>query len=209
MRFVYPTPTGSTRTVDLCSREDRSRNGVGQSPVPRGLALGGSPQEAGGYPWSIVETSRGVGRRRLAVAIAVAALLTSGACVGSARGETDYQKKAVATTEHVRSAVRTVQLAVHAASEDDAFGPFLSRVISQAEDDASSALNGFGSIQPPTDQSDQLRDDVNQVASAAIDLLAQARIAIRRGDLDALIKLTDPLVQAGDQLEQFGTDHHA
>ena len=139
----------------------------------------------------------------------MAALLTSGACVGSARGETDYQKKAVATTEHVRSSVRTVQLAVQAASEDDAFGPFLSRVISQAEDDASSALNGFGSIQPPSEQADQLRDAVDQVSSDAIDLLAQARIAIRRGDVEGLIKLGDQLVQAGDQLEQFAADHHA
>lgn len=143
------------------------------------------------------------------MAVIVIALPTSGACVGSARGEADYQKKAVATTEHVRSEVRTVQLAVQAATDDDAFGSFLSRVISQAEDDASSALNGFGSIQPPSEQSDQLRDDVDQVASAAIDLLALARIAARRSDLEALTRLTDQLVQTGDQLEQFGADHHA
>jgi hypothetical protein len=156
----------------------------------------------------IASSTWGIGRRCLTAVIVMAALLTSGACVGSARGEADYQKKAVATSEHVRSSVRTVQLAVQAASEDDAFGPFLSRVISQAEDDASSALNGFGSIQPPSAQSDKLRDDVSQVASAAIDLLARARIAARRGDLDALTKLTDQLVQSGDQLEQFGEGHH-
>ena len=137
------------------------------------------------------------------------ALLLGGGCVGSARGETDYQKKAVATTEHVRSSVRTVQLAVEAAGENNAFGPFLSRVISQAEDDASSALNGFDTIQPPSDTADQLRDDVDQLASDSIDLLAQARIAIRRSDLEGLLGLKDLLVQAGDTLEQFGEDHHA
>lgn len=142
-------------------------------------------------------------------ATGVAAALVAGACVSSARGETDYAKKAVATTEHVRSSVRTVQLAAKAAADDDAFGPFLSRVISQAEDDASSALNGFESIQPPSDASDQLRDDVDQVASDAIELLGEARIAIRRGDVDSLTKLTDQLTQAGDQLEQFGEEHHA
>lgn len=144
----------------------------------------------------------------MAVAVALAALLTS-ACVGSSRGDTDYQKKAVATTEHVRSSVRTVQLAVQAASRDDAFGPFLSRVISQAEDDASSALNGFGSVQPPSSRSDQLRDAVEQAASDAIDLLTQARIAARREDLAALSTLADNLVRMGDQLEQFAEDHHA
>ncbi|MEP6659218.1 MAG: hypothetical protein ABJD24_04795 [Acidimicrobiales bacterium] len=142
------------------------------------------------------------------MAVALAALLTS-ACVGSSRGDTDYQKKAVATTEHVRSSVRTVQLAVQAAGEDDAFGPFLSRVISQAEDDASSALNGFASIQPPSARSDLLRDAVDQAASGAIDLLAKARIAARRNDLGALTMLADSLVRTGDQLEQFAEDHHA
>jgi hypothetical protein len=133
----------------------------------------------------------------------------SGACVGSARGETDYQKKAVATTEHVRSSVRTVQLAAQAAREDDALEPFLSRVISQAEDDASSALNGFETIQPPSVTADQLREEVGQIASDAISLLAQARIAMRRGDINAVTELEDLLTEAGDNLEQFGQDHHA
>ena len=139
----------------------------------------------------------------------MAALLTSGACVGSSRGDADYRKKAVATTEHVRSSVRTVQLAVQAASDDDAFGPFLSRVISQAEDDASSALNGFGSVQPPSARSDQLRAAVEHAASDAIDVLTQARIAARRSDREALSMLADRLVRLGDQLEQFAKDHHA
>lgn len=143
----------------------------------------------------------------MALPACLAALLT-GACVGSARGATDYQKKAVATTEHVRSSVRTVQLAAQAAEEDDAFGPYLSRVISQAEDDASSALNGFESIQPPSEDADQLRDDVEQVSSDAIDLLAQARIAARRSNHDDLAGLMDQLQQTGDQLDQFGEDHH-
>ena len=139
----------------------------------------------------------------------MAALLTSAGCVGSSRTDADYRKKAVSTTEHVRSSVRTVQLAVQAASEDDAFGPFLSRVISQAEEDASSALNGFGSIQPPSARSDQLRDAVDQAASGAIDLLAKARIAARRNDRGTLTTLADSLVRMGDQLEQFAEDHHA
>jgi hypothetical protein len=139
---------------------------------------------------------------------AVGVVLLMSGCVGSARGETDFQKKAVSTTEHVRSSVRTVQLAVEAASGDDAFGPYLSRVISQAEDDASSALNGFESIQPPSAESDGLRDQVEQVASDAIDLLAEARIASRRSDREALTQLADQLLRAGDDLEHFGEEHH-
>ncbi|MEY2450966.1 MAG: hypothetical protein QOD92_540 [Acidimicrobiaceae bacterium] len=130
------------------------------------------------------------------------------ACVGSARGETDYRKKAVATTEHVRSSLRTAQLAIQAAAEDDAFGPFLARVISQAEDDASSALNGFDTIQPPSEAADDLRDEVEQIASDAIDLISDARVAIRRGDIDGLTALAEPITAAGDTLEQFGQDHH-
>jgi len=146
----------------------------------------------------------------MAVAVLASLVVLSGAaCVGSATGENDYLKKAVSTTEHVRSSVRTVQLAVQAATEDDAFEPYLSRVISQAEDDASSALNGFESIQPPSDESDDVRDAVSQLSSDAIDVLATARIAIRRGDLEALKATAPDLVQKGDDLEQFGEEHHA
>jgi hypothetical protein len=154
-----------------------------------------------------MNAERLVTRWGLAVLVLSAMSLTA-SCVGSARGETDYVKKAVATTELVRSSVRTVQLAVQAAAEDDAFGPYLSRLISQAEDDASSAANGFASIQPPNDDGDQLRDDVSQLTSDAIDLLSEARIAIRRGDIDALTKLAGDLSQKGDELEQFAEDHH-
>jgi hypothetical protein len=104
--------------------------------------------------------------------------------------------------------VRTVELAAQAAGDDSAFGPYLSRVISQAEDDAGSALNGFETIQPPGGATDQLRDEVEQLASDAIDVLAEARIAIRRSDVEGLVALAERLHQAGDQLEQFGQEHH-
>jgi len=131
------------------------------------------------------------------------------ACVGSARDAGDYTQKAVATTEHVRSSVRTVQLAIDAADGSKAFPTYLSRVISQSEDDASAALNGFESIQPPGADSDQLRDQVKELSSDAIDLMATARIAVRRNDIDALVAMRSDIENAGDQLEQFGQEHHA
>jgi len=142
------------------------------------------------------------------VPLLVVALLV-GACVGSARNGTDYTKKAVATTEHVRSSVRTGQLAIDAADGSKAFPTYLARVISQSEDDASSALNGFESIQPPDESGDKLRDDVNELSSDAIDLISTARIAIRRNDIDALTALAPDIEQVGDELEQFGQEHHA
>jgi hypothetical protein len=148
-------------------------------------------------------------RRCLLAAIVTGALLSGAACVGPARGEVDYQKKAVATTEQVRSSVRTVQLAIQAAAEDDAFGSYLSRVISQAEDDANSAVSGFETIQPPSEESDQLRDDVEEDTKDALDLLTEARTAARRSDRQSLTDLADFIAQAGDDLEQFGEDNHA
>src|SRR3954464_3263629 len=103
-------------------------------------------------------------RRRSAVSRFTACLsgfvvvVAGSGCVGSARGGEDYQHKAVATTEHVLSSVRTVQLAAQIAEQGDAYGPYLSRVISQAEDDADSAATAFDSIQPPSHESDDLRD---------------------------------------------------
>jgi hypothetical protein len=129
-------------------------------------------------------------------------------CVGSAQGEADYQHKAVATTEHVRSSVRTVELAVQTAAQGDDYGPYLSRVISQAEDDASSAANAFDTIQPPGETSDDIRDRVDELTQQALDVLSKARIAIRRGDVDGLVQLSSDLTDAGDQLEQFGQSEH-
>ncbi|MEA2716690.1 MAG: hypothetical protein QOI99_1007 [Actinomycetota bacterium] len=132
-----------------------------------------------------------------------------GGCVGSSRATVDYQRKAVATTELVESSVRTVELAAQAAGDRRAFGPYLSRVVGQAEDDATSALGGFETVQPPADESDDLRTQVEQLASDAIDVLAEARITIRRDDVDGLAALAEPLRDAGDQLEQFGEEHKA
>jgi len=102
-----------------------------------------------------------------------------------------------------------VQLAIDAADGSKAFPQYLARVISQAEDDASSALNGFESIQPPGHDDDQLRDDVKELSSDAIDVIASARIAIRRNDINGLTALRSDVERAGDELEQFGQEHHA
>jgi hypothetical protein len=147
-------------------------------------------------------------RRWRVMAVAFAAIGCAVGCVGSSQGEADYQHKAVATTEHVRSSVRTVELAVQTAAEGDDYGPYLSRVISQAEDDASSAANAFDTIQPPGETSDEVRDQVDELTQQALDVLSKARIAIRRGDVGGLVQLSSDLTAAGDQLEQFGESEH-
>ena len=116
----------------------------------------------------------------LAATVAVAGML--GGCVGHSRTDEDYGRKAARTVEVAESSVQTVLFTVDAIDEDKAFGPYLGRVIGQAEADASAALDSFSVVQPPSTEADDVRSEVSELVGDAVDLLAEARIAIRRSD---------------------------
>ena len=76
----------------------------------------------------------------------------------------------------------------------------------EAEDDASAARNTLDSVQPPGDTSDQVRQRVHDVTDEALDLLADARIAIRREDHDAVLALDAPLAGVAERLESLSNE---
>lgn len=131
-----------------------------------------------------------------------------GGCVGHSRTTDDYRNKAVSTADQVRSSVETVRLAVQGALDDRAFGAYLSEVISQAEEDATAAVDALMVVQPPNHRSDAVRQEADDVTSAAVQLLSQARIAIRRGDTETLRELVEPLEQASADLAAFSEEQH-
>jgi outer membrane murein-binding lipoprotein Lpp len=126
----------------------------------------------------------GVGReRRLRFRVAgVLGLLVLGGCVGPARTSDDYTRKASTSVHDVRSAVETARLGVDAAAGDRASGPYLSVLLSGAEEQASSVQSTFDSIQPPNQAADRVRDDVDGLLGQAVSVLGDVRIAARRGD---------------------------
>ena len=142
----------------------------------------------------------------VAVAVAVAVVVLAG-CVGHSRTDEDYGRKATKTVEVAASSVQTVLLAVQTIEQDGAFAPYLGRVIGQAEDDASAALDSFGVVQPPSTDADELRNEVDQLVGDAVDLLADARIAMRRSDGDTVVSLRPRLEDTADDLERFVEGH--
>ena len=139
--------------------------------------------------------------------IAGACLLVVIACVGPARTFDVYEGKAVATAEAARSAVESARIAATVASRDRATGQFASVALSEAEADASSAQGAFDSIQPPDARADRLRDEPGDIVADALDLLAQLRIAVRRGELTRLTEIARPLDGISRSLDAFIEAH--
>jgi hypothetical protein len=140
------------------------------------------------------------------VTIAALVVLSLSACVSSAPNDADYAKKAQKTVDTVAAAVGTAQLGITALRHDDAFDPYLSVLFGEAEEDASAARDTLDSVQPPGDESDQVRAQVHDVTDEALDLLAEARIAIRREDHDAVLALDAPLAGVAERLESLSEE---
>jgi hypothetical protein len=104
--------------------------------------------------------------------------------------------------------VETARLAVDAAAADRATGPYLSVLLSQADEEAGSVHTTFDSIQPPDADADRLRDDVDGLLDEAASVLDDLRIAARRGDTAGLTgkarALADLSQRLGDLEDRLG-----
>ena len=133
--------------------------------------------------------------------------VVASACVPTARTAGPYRAKAVNTAEAVHSAVASDLLVIEAVRDEHTTAPYVSVATSQAEDDASSSASTFLSIQPPDDTSSDVRDELSDLLDEAQSALADARIAGRAGDKDALLESETKLHEVGDKLEAFQRDH--
>lgn len=124
------------------------------------------------------------------------------ACIAPARTATDYQHKAIDTAEAALSSVETGSLLARLAPEQ-AFTPFVSVGLSDAEAGAASARAVFLSLQPPDARSDGVRAVLSPLLDRSDDALSRARIAARRGDLDALTRSADELSATAASLSRF------
>jgi hypothetical protein len=118
-----------------------------------------------------------------------------------------YEHKAKDTAEAVLSSVQTARLAARLATGGDAFGPYTSVVLSEAEDGAAHAHSVFDGIQPPDRHSDRVREDLGRLLDRADERLAELRIAARRGELGRLERLAKPLGPLSARLDTFITRH--
>jgi hypothetical protein len=129
-------------------------------------------------------------------------LLLLPACVAPASTATDYEHKAVDTAEAVLSSVQT-GVVVARLGPEQAFWPLVSVALSDAEEGAASARSVFLSLQPPEARSDEVRAELSPLLNRSEDALAEARIAARRRDHDALMRSADELSSVAASLERF------
>jgi hypothetical protein len=150
-------------------------------------------------------------RHRIARAgIALAsAVLFSGCVIKTfpARTFDAYEHKAKDTAETVLSAVQTARLGADAATSGDAFGPYTSVLLSEAEELAAHAHSTFDSVQPPDAHADRLRERLGKLLARADDGLSTLRIAARRSELDELRGLARPLRPLARELDVFIARH--
>ncbi|MGH2814810.1 MAG: hypothetical protein ACRDLC_06585, partial [Actinomycetota bacterium] len=126
---------------------------------------------------------------------------------GPVRSSPVYESKAGQTAEVAASAVQTALLAVDAAKDDKAYGRYLTQVLVEAEEDAGSAQGTFDAIQPPDDRADELRASLDDLLSDATTILADLRIAARRGRFAELPELARPLPEVAAKLDDFAEAH--
>jgi hypothetical protein len=141
--------------------------------------------------------------------VVAVALFTAGCIqpVGPARTYHDYALKAESTAKATRSSVETARLAVQVATKGDAFPPYVSVLLSEAETDASNAQGTFDGIQPPDERADALRDRLGRILDRTGDVLSTLRIRARRADLDQLAQEAEPLPRLSRRLDRFAKAH--
>jgi hypothetical protein len=118
-----------------------------------------------------------------------------------------FELKARGTAKSALSSVETARLAARAASDGDAFGPYVSVLLAEAETGAGDAHATFLGIQPPDRHADHLRNELDELLNRADDQLAALRISARRGELGGLERIARPLHQISRRLNRFIESH--
>jgi hypothetical protein len=114
--------------------------------------------------------------------IVTAVVGATASCAGPTHGDGDYTLKMASTAGALGSSAQTVVMAAGLAADNRGFRPYISDVISQAEDDATSVQETFDSRQPPTADSDALRQRADQTFEKVVSAITDARVAARSDD---------------------------
>jgi hypothetical protein len=127
--------------------------------------------------------------------------------VGAARTFDKYEGKAVTSAKGAESAVQTVLLVARTASAGNAFGPYTSRVVSDAEASLSGLQSTFASIQPPDTRAAELGQTLDALLGDALEHVRDVRIAARQSELAQLSTIARPLESDARKLAEFQEQH--
>lgn len=137
-------------------------------------------------------------------AVVLAAVTVLGGCVVPPRDDAAYRTDAAQALQSATSETRTAELVLEHWLSGDATQAYADTVVTDSEKALGPIQTSFGGVDPPERGADPLREDVTGQLSDAESALAEARIALRRGDAPAVHKVVADLAKIGDQLEKSG-----
>jgi hypothetical protein len=143
----------------------------------------------------------------------VVLLIVLGGCVAHpvspARTYSTYEGKARTTASSARSSVATARLLAETARDGKTFGGYAGMLASESEDELSSTIGTFDSIQPPNAQSEELRDELDSLMQDALTTVTDVRIAARRGNFGELARFVEDLERSERALTDWLEAHGA
>jgi hypothetical protein len=137
----------------------------------------------------------------------LAVLLLLAACAGPSFSYRDYERKAAHTADEAASVVGSAMLTVELANGRRATRAYLSVLLGEAESTLGAIQQTFEGVQPPDRHADRLRAELGEHLDGAADVLAALRIEVRRGHVDALAGIAEPLGGLHDALEKLAEEH--
>ena len=134
--------------------------------------------------------------------LAAAACLMLSGCVVPAFDTGAFERNAIGALESTVSTARVAALALDARVGNRITLAYADTIVTEAEDAIGPVEASFGSVDPPDPTLDELRSAVLDQLGDTGDLLADARIAVRRGDSDTMAALAGELRRTADAMDQ-------
>jgi hypothetical protein len=133
------------------------------------------------------------------------ACLACAACAGPTLSDHALRSQASRSAESAASEIETIKLAVQTQLAGDAWWRFTDVVVTDSESALDSIESTLASRQPPSDETAAVRATVVSALGDAVDLAAEARIAVRQHDesqLDQLVSALDDMSSRLTRLEE-------
>lgn len=126
-------------------------------------------------------------------------------CVAPAFTTSQYKAKIVATAEAAVSSIETVRLSLDLMDRHGLPKGPIDVTVSAQEDIMGSVVGSFSLGQPPNDESIRLRDELLDLLDQAQSSIEDARIALRRGDVNAAVTAIEEAEGISQDLEELET----
>jgi hypothetical protein len=138
----------------------------------------------------------------LALALAVATLVLA-SCLSPAINAEGYRGKVGHSAQKMAGIIGSALLVAQLDQQGKSISTFTDSVITDAERDAQSVLTALDSVQPPDQQSIELRDKADPILQQAASQLSDLRIAQRRNDRAAMAQTMGDLSHTLGDVQQL------